>query len=392
MPVRYIRVDPTVNLFAPAVRAFGTIAIVGRVTTPAPAPPASASASASASAKKSAAAEAAAAVPPTPVAFTSPDKAEQTFPGELGKALTLVFRQSPGPTLVYGVPVDATAPDWKSALAVVAGLNVQLVVLANTPIDATSKTPEGPIGLLSDHVTSVSQTGADGMERMGVAMLPKGSTVPKVILSNERMVYIAHNSDEDAAVAVTGTIAGYEPFVSLLLKKVNIDSPPFNPTDIDALNGPAEVSGSGPTGAGVNWLTSPALIPGNGVYMGEGYTGDPGSPKKYIDVCRFVDHLSFLLKAQLIGSIGNVRISRSGLRALIAQMEAVLSPFVDAGVLNSFEIVVPVLVLLDKDPATLTPDEANRIHTAEVQRLVQVLAAVEYAGAVHRISIDLKFD
>ncbi|WP_043686934.1 hypothetical protein [Streptomyces xylophagus] len=382
MPVRYIRVDPTVNLFAPAVRAFGTIAIVGRVTAP--------TSTVEAPTKKSAAA--AAAVAPKPVAFTSPDKAQETFPGDLGDALTLVFEQTPGPTLVYGVPVDATTPDWKGALAVVAALNVQLVVIANTPVDGTSTTPDGPIGLLSAHVTSVSNTGADGMERMGVAMLPQGGNDPTVILPNERMVYVAHNSAQDAAVAVAGTIAGYEPWVSLLLKPVNIVSPPFGPTDIDKLNGPPEVSGSGPTGAGVNWLTTPALIPGNGVYMGEGYAGDPGSPKKYIDVCRFVDHLSFLLKAQLIGSIGNVRISRSGLRALVAQMEAVLSPFVDAGVLNSFELVVPVLTLLDKDPATLTPDEANRIHTAEVQRLVQVLAAVEYAGAVHRISIDLKFD
>ncbi|MFJ5302577.1 hypothetical protein [Streptomyces sp. NPDC088350] len=382
MPVRYIRVDPTVNLFAPAVRAFGTIAIVGRVTAP--------TATVETPTKKSAAA--AVAVAPKPVAFTSPDKARETFPGDLGDALNLVFEQTPGPTLVHGVPVDATTPDWKGALAAVAALNVQLVVLANTPVDATSTTPDGPIGLLSAHVTSVSNTGADGMERMGVAMLPKGSADPTVILPNERMVYIAHNSAQDAAVAVAGTIAGYEPWVSLLLKPVNIVSPPFGPVDIDTLNGPPEVSGSGPTGAGVNWLTTPALIPGNGVHLGEGYAGDPGSPKKYIDVCRFVDHLSFLLKAQLIGSIGNVRISRSGLRALIAQMEAVLSPFVDAGVLNGFQLVVPVLTLLDKDPATLTPDEANRIHTAEVQRLVQVLAAVEYAGAVHRISIDLKFD
>ncbi|MFF7475894.1 hypothetical protein [Streptomyces sp. NPDC008092] len=394
MPVRYIRVDPTVNLFAPAVRAFGTIAIVGRVTAPAPAPEpvaASSSASSSASAKKAAVAEATV-VAPTPVALTSPDKADEKFPGELADAISLVFAQTPGPTLVYAVPVDATAPDWKGALEVVAGLNVQLVVLANTPVDAGSKTPDGPIGLLSAHVTTVSNTGADGMERMGVAMLPQGSADPKVILPNDRMVYIAHNSAQDAAVAVAGTIAGYEPFVSMLLKQVNIVSPPFGPTDIDTLNGPPESSGTGPTGAGVNWLTSPALIPGNGVYLGEGYTGNPGSPKKYIDICRFIDHLSFLLKAQLINSIGNVRISRSGLRALVAQMEAVLGPFVDDGVLNSFEIVVPVLVLLDKDPATLTTEEAGRIHTAEVQRLVQVLAAVEYAGAVHRISIDLKFD
>ncbi|MFD4507793.1 hypothetical protein [Streptomyces sp. NPDC058457] len=366
MAVRYVRVKPLVNLFAPAVRAFGNIAVIGRVTT-------------------------AVTKPPVPVLFTGPDDAHKSFPGELADSIDLAFRQTPGPTLVYGVPVAADAPDWAGALEVVAGLNVQLVMLAKTPLNKDTKAAGGPIDLLSAHVTAVSNTGADGLERMGVAMLESGVAKADDILTNERMVYIAHNSTQDAAAAVAGTIAGYEPSVSLLLKPVNIVSPPFTPAEIETLNG-TETDDSGPAGKGVNWLTSPALIPGNGVYMGEGYTGDPGGGKRYMDVVRMVDDLSFRLKAQLIHSIGNVRISRSGLRALVAQMEAILTPLLDADVLNSFEVVVPVLTLLDKDPATLSAAEAAAIHAAEVQRLVQVLAAVEYAGAVHRISITLKFD
>ena len=34
MTVRYIRVNPIVDLFAPAVRAFGNIAVLGKVTDP----------------------------------------------------------------------------------------------------------------------------------------------------------------------------------------------------------------------------------------------------------------------------------------------------------------------------------------------------------------------
>jgi hypothetical protein len=366
MAVRYIRVDPQVNLFSPAIRAFGNIAVVGQTT-------------------------AQVATPTTPVLFTRPDDAQAAFPGTLGDSIALTFNQTPGPTLVYGVPVAGDPPDFKGALDAVAGLNVQLVVLASTPVNATTTASNGPVDLLSSHVTSVSNTGSDGMERMGVAMLEKNATDPAVIIPNERMVYIAHNSAQDAAAAVAGTIAGYQPFVSLLLKPVSIVSPPFSPADIDKLNGDETIT-SGPAGKGVNWLTTPALIPGNGVFMGEGYTGNPGSPKKYIDVVRFIDDVSFQLKAQLINSIGNVRISRSGLRALIAQMEAILNPLVGADVLNSFELVIPILALLDKDPATLTADQAEEIHQAEVQRLVQVLAAIEYAGAVHRISITLKFD
>ncbi|GLY37058.1 hypothetical protein Amsp01_030820 [Amycolatopsis sp. NBRC 101858] len=376
MTVRYIRVKPQVNLFAPAVRAFGDVAIVGRFTLPATNPPPDPL------------------VAGVPVAFTDPSEARRRAPGELGEAIALAFGQTPGPTLVYGVAVNSATPDFAAALRAVAALNVQLVMLANTPVTAAATTAGGPLALLVDHVVSVSTTGGDGQERMGVAMLTKGSTtvadVPKA-LANERMVYVAHQSDQDVAAAVTGAIAGYEPHVSLLLKPVRVNNAPFTAAQIDLINGSENLDAGGPGGQGINWLTSPSLIPGQGVFLGEGYTGDPAG-KKFIDIVRTVDDVSFRLKAQLIKSIGNLRISRSGLRALVAQMEAVLGPLVSAEVLDGFELIVPLLVLLDKDPATLTADELNRIHTANVQRLVQVLAAVRYAGAMHRISITLKFE
>ncbi|MDJ0343456.1 hypothetical protein QMK19_18055 [Streptomyces sp. H10-C2] len=374
MTVRYIRVNTIVDLFAPAVRAFGNIAVVGRVTPPAP-PPSDL------------------AVVNVPLAFSDPAEARRRAPGELGEAIALAFAQSPGPTLIHGIRVDSATPDWGAGLDTVAGLNVQLVMLANTPLTTTTGATNGPVAKLVNHVASVSTTGGDGMERMGVAMLAKGSADPALVtggLANERMVYIAHQSDQDAAAAVAGTIAGYQPHVSLLLKPVNITSPSFTPTQIDALNG-SETFGSGPAGLGVNWLTTPSLIPGQGVYMGEGYTAGSGpGQKKFIDSVRAIDNASFLLKAQLIKTIGNVRISRSGLRALIAQMEAVLGPLVQAEVLEGFELVVPLLTLLDKDPATLSAAEAAQIHNAHAQRRVQVLAALEYTGGISRIDITLK--
>src|SRR2546428_8440468 len=133
----------------------------------------------------------------------------------------------------------------------------------NTPAD-------GAIFKLSNNVTAISSE--DGKERIGVAMLPKGVTDVSTIIGNERMVYIAHKSDQDAAAAVAGTIAGYQPYVSLLLKQVNISMPTlFTPAEILTING-SESFGSPPAGKGVNWLTSPSLIPGRGIYMGEGYT------------------------------------------------------------------------------------------------------------------------
>jgi hypothetical protein len=228
---------------------------------------------------------------------------------------------------------------------------------------------------------------------MGVAMLPKGSSDPSVVagkLADDRMVYIAHKSDQDAAVAVASTIAGYPPHVSMLLKQVSIDSDQFTSAEIDAING-SETFGSGPAGKGVNWLVDPTLIAGGGTYLGEGYTGNGGG-KKYIDVQRTVDDCAFKLKARLIRSIGNLRISRSGLRALVVQMEAVLDPMVAAGVIEGHQIVVPVLALLDADPASLTAAQLQVIQDAQADRFVEVLAAVDYAGAIHRISITLRFE
>jgi hypothetical protein len=366
MTVRYIRVNPVADLFAPAIRAFGNIAIVGEAT---------------------------AGTANTPVAFTNPADAALTFPGPLSNAIALAFQQTPGPILVYGVRT-ATGPDWSAALTQVATLDVQLVVLANTPLDATTgAAPTGAIVQLANHVTSVSNTGGDGKECMGVAMLTKDATNTALVtgaLANERMVYIAHKSNEDAAAAVAGVIAGYEPHISILLKPVNLTSGSFTAAEIGTING-SETFSSGPAGQGVNWLVDPVLIPGRGMYMGEAYTGNPGG-KKYIDIVRTIDDVSFRLKAQLIKSIGALRISRSGLRALIAQMEAVLQPLIRNEVIEGFEILIPILVLLDKDPASLTAAELTQINNAQSQRVVEVVIAVDYAGAIHRLAITLKFE
>lgn len=478
MTVRYIRVNPVADMFAPAVRAFGNIAVVGKVSPAAPAPGSPTVAAAAgaglevgayryavtfvtAKGETETGAEATVTTtvgnqavnvadiptgaagsstvgrrvyrtavngptgtgrlvatiednttttfsdtvadarlgdePPiarvnTPVAFTDLADARRRAPGDLGNAIALAFAQTPGPMLVFGVRT-ANGPDWAAAMNAVAALDVQLVTLANTPLDAaTGAAPAGAIVQLANHVSSVSNTGGDGKERMGVAMLAKGSTKTNIVtgaLANERMVYIAHKSDQDAAAALAGVIAGYEPHISLLLKPVNITSDDFTPTQVAEING-TETFASGPAGNGVNWLVDPVLIPGRGTYLGESYTGNPGG-KKYIDIVRTIDDVSFRVKAQLIKSIGNLRVSRSGLRALEAQMEAVLQPLVQSEVLEGFEITTPLKVLLDKDPNTLTAAELNQINNAQSQRVVEVLVAVDYAGAIHRLSITLKF-
>lgn len=386
MAVNYITVTPVAKLFKPATRAFGDIAIIGDALE---------GAQGATGPRKRA------------IPITNPDSVSHSsyvdgsgrqivapiddlkwFKGNLGASVRTAFNQSPGPMTVWAVrtdPADNTAAEptkaLTNALAEVAKLDVQLVVLANTPL-ASATAGKAEIESLSAHVSTVSRTGGDGKERIGVAMLGKSVTDTAIIptsVNNERMVFVAHKSNQDAAAAVAGTIAGYEPHISLLLKPVNLDMDGlFTASEIDAFDR-----------ARVNWLTDPALLPGRGLFMGEGYT--LGADMPYIDVVRTIDDISFQLKAALVRSIGDLRVSRSGLRSLASQMTAVLEPLRQREVIESYDVFFPLLVLLDKDPATLSDAELQQISNAQNTRSVASVISVDYAGAIHRLSITLKF-
>lgn len=379
MAVRYISVTPVANLSKPATRAFGNVAIIGAVDSDATGPA------------------------NTPIPVTNPDEvmhashlgADGTplvgpidsatwFSGPLGDSVRTAFTQTPGPSLVYALRQGSTLGD---AFTEAGKLDAQIIVLAGTPLTEANS---GSLTSLADHVVTTSNTGGDGKERIGVVMFAKDVASPPTdteetdlltgSLVNERIVVIAHKSDEDAAAAVAGTIAGYEPHVSLLLKPVSLDMPTaFSSAEIDALDQ-----------ARVNWLIDPPLIPGRGLYMGEAYT--QGAEKPYLDIVRTIDDLSFRLKANLISSIGSLRVSRSGLRTLASRMTAVLQPRLEAGVIEAYDVFIPLLVLLDKDPATLTDAEVTQINTAQNTRQVSTIVSVDYAGAIHRLNITLKFE
>ncbi|MFG1792623.1 hypothetical protein [Nocardia sp. NPDC049149] len=376
MPLHYVRVKTQLDNFSPVIRPTGNLVVIGDATV---------------------------GVGDVAVEVTTPDQALKAFSSNpltaspLSKALVTAMRQTPGPRRIWGIRQGTVA----ASLAAAEGLNVQFVVLANTslsvPGDSDPKKAQvAAIRSLVTHVNSVSLRG-DGNERMGVAMLEKGLADPKVVagdLVSDRMVYVAHQSDDDAAAAVAATIAGYPPHTSMILKPVSITNTSFTSVQIDALNGEEVEDSPKPLvgGAGVVWLTSPALLPGSGTYLGEGYNANPTGQIKFIDVQRTIDDITFKLKARLIGSIGNLRISRSGLRALIVTLESELNPLVAAGVLEGFRLNIPVLNLLDADPATLTDTQIRAVKDAHENRVAQVLVSVEYAGAMHRININLKFN
>ena len=448
MTVRYITVTPVANFFKPATRAFGNIAIVGGVapastrlaaaldttattlsvenSTGFPATPfsiriesetlsvttatgttwtvtrgaggttAAAHISGTALSTGDPTGPINVAIPITnPDSVSDPDDPASTknkkpvdsfdwFHGDLGKAVRTAFAQSPGPTIVWAVRNNGS--NLADSFSVVGKLDVQIVLLANKPL-TTANTND--IKALAAHVTTLSGTGGgDGKERIGVAMLANaaaastaGGLITGLGLTDSRMVVVAHKSDDDAAAAVAGTIAGYEPHISLLLKPVGLAmADTFDDSEIETLNS-----------ARVNWLTRPTLIPGNGLYMGEGYISGDVKKAPYIDIIRTIDDVSFRLKAQLIQSIGVLRINRPGLRTLESQMAAVLEPLKKREVIDNYDVFMPLLVLLDKDPATLSLLEAQQIKNARDARTVDTIITVTYAGAIHRLNITLKF-
>ena len=73
-------------------------------------------------------------------------------------------------------------------------------------------------------------------------------------------------------------------------------------------------------------------------------------------------------------------------------MSAVLQPLQDDGVIDSYVVLFPLLTRLDKNPATLTDVELQEIHDAQATRTVASIVTIEYAGAIHRLHITLKFE
>lgn len=450
MPVKYITVTPQSNFFVPATRSFGDIAIVGPVDATAQGPKKTAIAitnplavSARAVTLTTSAATAAgnatltfAAVPATIVAgmnvidvsngaavpanatvqsttattvvmtqnanaggvgsgsaiqFVNANNGKPVddvgwFKGALGDSVKTAFAQSPGPTTIWAIATNSAdgANALANGLAQAASISVQIVVLANTPLVGTGAGQgKAEIEALATHCNTVSNTGADGMERIGVAMLGNGitdTTLVSATMAQNRMTMVAHHSTGDAAAAVAGAIAGYPPHISLLLKPITLDMDKvFADSEIDAFNT-----------ARVNWLTRTPLIPGAGFYLGEGYT--LGADQPYIDIVRTIDEISFDLKAALIRSIGVLRVTRADLRALAAEMSAVLQPLQDDAVIDSYLVYFPLQTLLDKDPAALTAVELQEIHNAQATRTVNSIVTIEYAGAIHRLNITLKFE
>jgi hypothetical protein len=308
----------------------------------------------------------------------------------LSTSLKLALMQDPKPSKIYGVRVDGN--EYAAALSGLEGADdVTFVSLANeTDVGGVS----GPTGLqaLKAHVEGMS---ADGQKRIGVAMIDPGrakspsyvadasGAVANLKSDSSRMVMIAaRGADGDVATAAMAAIAGYEPHISVVLKRIRGVKIP-----LEQQYGPSEITGL--SEQEIVPVIDPALIPGTSLHLAEGRCFTSDASMLFIDQVRTIDAIEFALKAGLIGTIGDARITRAGMTQLKSRFDGILGPLQRRAVIDAYEVRIPVLEILSIPEAARNDADNAEVSAARANRRVDVLVSITYGPAVHRLLVTL---
>jgi hypothetical protein len=325
----------------------------------------------------------------------------------LVSSLDLVLAQDPRPAKIYGVRTPA-AGNYAAALAgLEAADDVTFVCLAGeSTVGAATSGSTAATGLraLTEHVENMS---AAGNRRIAVAMidpaLARTATYVNDVLATGsfgalksatgRLILVAARGatldptvttgpPADAAAAVMGAVAGLAPSTSVVLKQVRGFSIPVAQQYV-----PAEVTAL--AGAGVIPLIDPALIPGSGLYLADGGTFSTDPARNYTDIVRVLDDIEFRLRAGLIGTVGDARITKAGLTTVRLRVESVLGPLQLGAVIDDFSVSIPLLSILSVPESARSAAEEAQVVTARQTRQVTVLVSITYGPAVHRLNVTL---
>ena len=326
----------------------------------------------------------------------------------LAKSINLALNNGGLQVWAYSLQPGDTFDDTSPALADFSNRQINIVCLAND-------TDPHHITTLRDHVESASPNDAGGggtRPRIGVAMLPEGgiqnaagSLTDKfsdwkdtgdvnspMNWASSRMVFVAHNSPDDVAAAVSGVIAGVDPWVSLILKPVTgiTQIADFNDQALLTFLHPDQVGLVQPK---VNPVVVPEFLAGGGPVMGEGVTADGTGQRQYIDIVRTIDDIAFRIKATLTSPqvIGTLRINRPGLRILTSILRAMLNTRVAEGEIDGYAIDIPIQAIAEKDPANRSADETLQLQQVQNSRALPLNVSVDYSGAIHQLVVTLKF-
>ncbi len=343
----------------------------------------------------------------TPVTVESAADVQARFGAgtRLSASLAAALLQDPRPSKVYGVKANGsppTAQNYTDALASLeAADDVTFVSLANEPVNLGAQSSNTATALLAPLKAHVENMSAAGLKRIAVAMVNpavKSSTDVATIVNRaanlkssvSRMVIVAARgavaegtaNPADVASASMAAFAGYQPQVSVVLKKVRgIQMPTatqFAPGEIRGLSDEDIIP-----------IIDPVLIPGEGLHFAEGRTFTSDPDLLYVDIVRVLDDIDFRLKAGLVGSVGDARITKAGLTAVKARTEGILGPLQRNAVIDDFSVSIPVLDILFIPEAARTPADVNIVNTARANRTVEMQVSITYGPAVHLLRVTL---
>jgi hypothetical protein len=330
----------------------------------------------------------------TPVEVSDAPDAESKFGAntKLTKSLGLALLQDPKPTKIYGVK-NSAAGDYRAALQSLEAVgDVTFVALAGETAFGAGPPTTGLLAL-KEHVEAMS---AAGQKRIGVAMVdPARAKSPTYVTDiqndygplksdSSRIVLIAaRGADGDVATAAMAAMAGYDPQVSLVLKKIRGAKMPiekqYSPAEIKALSN-----------LNVIPIIDPELIPGEGLHFAEGRTFTTDMNLLYVDIVRVLDDIDFRLKAGLIAMVGDARITKTGLTRLKARTEGILEPLERSAVIDEYLVQVPVLDVLNTPESGWTAGEQAIVATARSSRQIELLVSITYGPAVHHLLVKLQ--
>jgi hypothetical protein len=325
----------------------------------------------------------------------------------LEQALRLAMLQDPKPSKIYGVKI-ATVNDYADGLGALDGMDdITFVSLANEPnVGAAGN----KLNALKAHVESAS---AAGNRRIGVAMVDPQTAKTNTYVndvkttysalkgSSPRMVLVAARGakDEqtgqpaDVATAAMAAIAGYDVHISTVLKPIRgIRIARLDGTDVvpapELFYTPTEITGL--SDQNMIPIIDPALIPGEGLYFGEARVFTTDASRFYIDIVRTLDKVEFDLKAGLITSIGDARITKAGMMSVRLRTEAILGTLLRNEVIDAFKVQIPVLEAILIPEAARSPVDKKLIADARATRNVEMLCEITYGPAVHLLNVKLK--
>jgi hypothetical protein len=336
-----------------------------------------------------------------PTVIGSVEEATAAFgaTGALTSSLTIALKQNPRASKIYGVRAAAgTPPKYAEALSALEGADdVTFVSLAG---EADVGGANEKLKALLKHVEDSSSA---GNKRIGVAMvdplilksatpnyvdnvkakyLSVKSTVSRLVLVAARGAVDANDQTADVATAAMSAIAGYAPHISPVLKpifglRIPVESQ-FGASEIKKLSDENIIP-----------IIDPALIPGESLHFAEGRCYTTLADLLYVDTIRMLDQVDFELKAGLIGSVGDARITKAGMLSVKVRTEAILEVLMRNEVIAGYSVQIPVLDVLSIPEAARSPADNKMIADARSTRVVDMIVSITYGPAVHFLKVTL---